>query len=196
MAKIGKRHTDLSDRELVALALGGDQLAFAELLSKYRNALLQHTLKYVNVLEDAEDVCQRSFEKAFMNIGKYNSKYAFSTWLYSIAQNEAKDLLRKNKSSISAVSISSDNEAMTVLAGLTPEEQVIIDQKISSLVKFINELPEIYRTPAEYRFIKDYAYEEISEELGLPIGTVKTRLNRARAILAAKFHESTDGDNS
>lgn len=196
MAKIGKKPTDPGDRELVALALEGDQRAFAGLLSKYRNALLQHTLNYVNVIEDAEDICQRSFEKAFMNIDKYNSDYAFSTWLYSIAKNEAKDHLRKNKSSISAVSISNDNEAMNILSGLTPEEQVIVDQRISSLVRFINGLPELYRKPAELRFINDYAYEEIAKELNLPIGTVKTRLNRARKMLSKQFHDSKDGDNS
>lgn len=196
MARIGKKPTDLGDRELIALALEGDQRAFAVLLSKYRNALLQHTLNYVNVIEDAEDICQRSFEKAFMNIGKYNSDYAFSTWLYSIAQNEAKDHLRKNKSSISAVSITNEKEAMSVLSGLTPEEQVIIDQRISSLVRFIDGLPEIYRKPAEYRFIRDYAYEEIAEELSIPVGTVKTRLNRARKMLSELLRDPKDGDNS
>ena len=79
MAKTGEKPTKLEDLALVELALQRDQGAFALLLEKYRSSLMTHILKYVTVVEDAEDICQRSFEKAFMNIDRYNPQYAFST---------------------------------------------------------------------------------------------------------------------
>jgi len=195
MARTGKKHTELTDRELVNLALQNDQAAFASLLAKYRNALMRHIMKYVTVTEDVEDICQRSFEKAFVRIDRYDPKYAFSTWLYNIAQNEAIDHLRRMKSNIASVSISSDNEAMNVLSGITPEEEVIIDQAVSKMIMQIKSLPEGYREVAELRFIKDYAYEDISVELDIPIGTVKTRLNRARKMLSRHSETAQDGKN-
>ena len=191
MAKTGEKPTRLEDIALVELALQRDQGAFALLLEKYRSSLMTHILKYVTVLEDAEDICQRSFEKAFMNIDRYNSQYAFSTWLYNIAQNEAIDHLRRSRASINSVPISSEREALEVLSGTTPEEEFIIDQAVSNLISGIQGLPESYRQVAELRFIKDYAYEDIAQELGLPLGTVKTRINRSRKLLE-KIVENSD----
>ena len=194
MARTGEKHTKLEDRALVELALQRDQGAFALLLEKYRSALMTHILKYVTVVEDAEDICQRSFEKAFMNIDRYNPRYAFSTWLYNIAQNEAIDHLRRSRASINSVPISSEREALEVLSGSTPEEELIIDQAVSDLMGSIRNLPESYRQVAELRFIKDYAYEDIARELALPLGTVKTRINRARKLLEKMIENPADGN--
>ena len=194
MARTGEKHTKLEDRALVELALQRDQGAFALLLEKYRSALMTHILKYVTVVEDAEDICQRSFEKAFMNIDRYNPRYAFSTWLYNIAQNEAIDHLRRSRASINSVPISSEREALEVLSGSTPEEEFIIDQAVSDLMGSIRNLPESYRQVAELRFIKDYAYEDIARELALPLGTVKTRINRARKLLEKMIENPADGN--
>jgi len=194
MARTGEKPIKLEDRALVELALQRDQGAFALLLEKYRSALMTHILKYVSVVEDAEDICQRSFEKAFMNIDRYNPRYAFSTWLYNIAQNEAIDHLRRSRASINSVPISSEREALEVLSGSTPEEEFIIDQAVSDLMGSIRNLPESYRQVAELRFIKDYAYEDIARELGLPLGTVKTRINRARKQLEKMIENTADGN--
>ena len=193
MAKTGEKPTKLEDIALVELALQRDQGAFALLLEKYRGSLMTHILKYVTVLEDAEDICQRSFEKAFMNIDRYNSQYAFSTWLYNIAQNEAIDHLRRSRASINSVPISEERDALDVMAATTPEEELIIDQAVSELISGIQSLPESYRQVAELRFIKDYAYEDIARELGLPLGTVKTRINRARKTLEKMVENPADG---
>ena len=193
MAKTGGKPTKLEDTTLVELALQQDQGAFALLLEKYRSALLAHILRYVPVVEDAEDICQRSFEKAFMNIDRYNAQYAFSTWLYNIARNEAIDHIRRSRASINSVPISSEREAFEVLSGSTPEEEFIIDQAVSELISGIQRLPESYRQVAELRFIKDYAYEDIARELALPLGTVKTRINRARKMLEKMVENPSDG---
>jgi RNA polymerase sigma-70 factor (ECF subfamily) len=193
MVKTGEKPTKLEDIALVELALQRDQGAFAHLLEKYRSSLMAHILKYVSVIEDAEDICQRSFEKAFMNIDRYNSQYAFSTWLYNIAQNEAIDHLRRSRATINSVPISSEREALEVLSGSTPEEELIIDQAVSELMGGIQRLSDSYRQVAELRFIKDYAYEDIAQTLGLPLGTVKTRINRARKLLVKMVENPTDG---
>ena len=193
MERTGGKPTKLDDSSLVELALQRDQGAFALLLEKYRSSLMSHILKYVSVVEDAEDICQRSFEKAFMNIDRYNAQYAFSTWLYNIAQNEAIDHIRRSRTSINSVPISEEREALDVLSGTTPEEEVIIDQAVSNLRSGIQGLRESYRQVAELRFIKDYAYEDIARELNLPLGTVKTRINRARKQLEKHLESKEDG---
>ena len=183
----------MEDHALVELALKRDQGAFSQLLEKYRSSLMAHILKYVSVVEDAEDICQRSFEKAFMNIERYNPQYAFSTWLYNIAQNEAIDHLRRSRATINSVPISSEREALEVLSGSTPEEDFIVVQAVRDLIESIHNLPESYRQVAELRFLKDYAYEDIAQELQLPLGTVKTRINRARKLLEKMVENPADG---
>ena len=195
MARTGEKPTKLDDLALVKLALQRDQGAFALLLEKYRSALIAHILKYVSVIEDAEDICQRSFEKAFMNIGRYNAQYAFSTWLYNIAQNEAIDHLRRSRATISSVSISDEREALDVQASSTPEEEFITDQAVRELISGIQRLPDSYRQVVELRFIKDYAYEDIARTLNLPLGTVKTRINRARKMLEKMMENPADEKN-
>lgn len=184
MAKIGSKHSNSDDYALVIAARDGDQKAFAALYDKYRSSLLAFLLKYVSITEDAEDICQRSFEKAFMNIGKYNPQYAFSTWLYIIAQNEAIDHIRKARNALRSVSLSGD-EADLRGASMTysPEEIVILKQDMDHFTERILQLPEIYRDVAKLRFLRDYAYEEIANELNITLGAVKTRINRAKKIL-------------
>ncbi|MBR4660093.1 MAG: sigma-70 family RNA polymerase sigma factor [Bacteroidales bacterium] len=192
MEKTGSKPTDLTDQQLVEMAAKGDQRAFSLLLVRYKDALLRFVLNIVPVLVDAEDICQKSFGKAFMNIDRYNPAYAFSTWLYNIARNESIDHLRRNQDSIGAVSITDDPKVLDISVSGTPEEQVIVDQAVARIVREIGQLPELYREVAELRFIKDYAYEDISSETGLALGTVKTRIRRARAMLVKTLEKTVD----
>ena len=182
MEKTGLKRTDLTDKQLIELALEQDQGAFSTLLARYKNSLTSHILNYVPVAADADDICQRSFEKAFREIGNYNPRYAFSTWLYAIAQNEAIDHLRRSRNGLNSVSL--ETPGVLAIAGVvTPEDKIMEDQAVSELITFIEELPPSYREVAEMRFIRDYAYEDIAEDLSIPLGTVKTRINRARKML-------------
>ncbi|NLX40559.1 MAG: sigma-70 family RNA polymerase sigma factor [Bacteroidales bacterium] len=184
MAKIGSKHISIDDYNLVVAARDGDQKAFAALYDKYRSALLAFLLKYVSITEDAEDICQRSFEKAFMNINRYNPQYAFSTWLYIIAQNEAIDHIRKARNALKSVSLSGgEADLRDTSATYSPEEIVILKQDMDHFTSRILNLPEKYREVAILRFLRDYAYEEIANELQLTLGAVKTRINRAKKIL-------------
>ena len=195
MEKTGLKRTDLTDKQLIELALEQDQGAFSILLSRYKNSLTSHILNYVQVAADADDICQRSFEKAFREIGNYNPRYAFSTWLYAIAQNEAIDHLRRSRNGLNSVSLETPG-VMAIAGVVTPEDKIMEDQAVSELITFIDALPANYREVAEMRFIRDYAYEDIAEDLSIPLGTVKTRINRARKMLFNMVENKTeDADN-
>lgn len=195
MERTGLKRTDLTDKQLIELALNDDQGAFSMLLSRYRKSLKSHIMNYVKVEADAEDIFQRSFEKAFREIGSYNTKYAFSTWLYAIAQNEAIDHLRRSRGQASPVPLESP-AVLSISGDVTPEDEYMEDQAVAELINFINSLPETYRSVSEYRFIKDYSYEDIAEELSIPLGTVKTRINRARKMLVSMVeNRSANEDN-
>lgn len=183
MEKTGSRRTDMPDLKLVEMALNNDQSAFSALLARYRDSLSGYVSALVPNQADVEDICQHSFGKAFMNIAQYDSKYAFSTWLYKIARNVAIDHLRRTRNTISPVLIDDDPAAAEILASDTPEDRVIIDQAVAEMTSVIGSLPELYREVAQMRFLNDCAYEEIAASLNIPLGTVKTRINRARKML-------------
>jgi len=175
------------DFALVNRASSGDQQAYAELLGRYRDAIYFMLLKMVNNSSDAEDLTIEAFGKAFKNIDQYTPNYAFSTWLFKIATNNCIDFIRKKRAStISIDGNAGDQETTSVTIQSDtpdPEENMINKQKIKLLREVVNKLKPRYRTLVELRYFKEYSYEEISEELELPIGTVKAQLFRARELL-------------
>lgn len=184
--------TNLSDKaqydyELVLHAIEGDQKAYAELLGRYRDAIYFMLLKMVTNASDAEDLTIEAFGKAFKNINQYTPNYAFSTWLFKIATNNCIDFIRKkklNNISIDHNSVNEDSAPMTIPADtLDPEENLISQQKVVLLRSVVSKLKPRYRKLIELRYFHEFSYEEISEELELPIGTVKAQLFRARELL-------------
>lgn len=177
--------TDNIDINIINQAAKGDRVACNAIVNKYRDSLMNYIMNIVPNREDAEDICQESFQKCFNNLPKYNHNYAFSTWLYTIAQNSSFDFLRKNKNpSATALSESEINrQKRGANTALSPEEVMINSQAIENLLKTIQKMPEIYRKISELRFINDFPLEEISKELDLPINTVKTRISRAKKLL-------------
>jgi RNA polymerase sigma-70 factor (ECF subfamily) len=175
------------DYELVLQAMEGDQKAYGELLGRYRDAIYFMLLKMVNNPSDAEDLTIEAFGKAFKNIKQYTPNYAFSTWLFKIATNNCIDFIRKKKLNNISIDQSSHNEdsmPMTIPSdGLDPEENLISQQKVILLRSVVAKLKPRYRKLIELRYFYEFSYEEISEELELPIGTVKAQLFRARELL-------------
>jgi RNA polymerase sigma-70 factor (ECF subfamily) len=175
------------DYELVLQAMEGDQKAYGELLGRYRDAIYFMLLKMVNNPSDAEDLTIEAFGKAFKNIKQYTPNYAFSTWLFKIATNNCIDFIRKKKLNNISIDQSSHNEdsmPMTIPSdGLDPEENLISQQKVTLLRSVVAKLKPRYRKLIELRYFYEFSYEEISEELELPIGTVKAQLFRARELL-------------
>jgi len=182
------------DVELVQNAVAGDQRAYAELMERYRDAIYYMLLKMVNNTADAEDLTIEAFGKAFKNIKQYTANFAFSTWLFKIASNNAIDFMRKKKlNNVSIDETLRDTDAIPVNIRSeqpTPEESLISEQKIMMLRSIVAKLKPRYRKLVELRYFYEYSYEEISEEMGLPIGTVKAQLFRARELLQNILKES------
>ena len=185
-------NTNLSEKAqrdylLVQKANEGDQKAYAELMDRYRDAIYYMLLKMVNNASDAEDLTIEAFGKAFKNIQQYAPNYAFSTWLFKIATNNCIDFIRKKKAS--HVSLDQNDEehekaSMDIQAPvMDPEETMINEQKIKMMRSIVDKLKPRYRKLIELRYFKELSYEEIAEELELPIGTGKAQLFRARELL-------------
>jgi RNA polymerase sigma-70 factor (ECF subfamily) len=186
----------LQDYDLVQKALLGDEKAFARLLSRYKDTIYFMLLKMLNNRSDAEDLTLEAFGKAFKNLHQYSPTYAFSTWLFKIASNNCIDFLRKKKGVM--IPLENDNEQLEISEtaklkskDLNPEERLIRKQKAILLRKVVRRLKPHYQTLVELRYFNELSYEEIAQELQLPLGTVKAQLFRARQMLF-KLIESTE----
>ncbi|MFN8238861.1 MAG: sigma-70 family RNA polymerase sigma factor [Chitinophagales bacterium] len=186
------QHTQ--DNQLITRAGMGDQKAFTALLDKYRNAVFHIILKIVKTPEDAEDLTIETFAKAFDRLDQYSPEYAFSTWLFKIASNTSIDFLRRK--SIDKVSLDQQDASITdnvkFSTGNDPEIDLIKSQQQDTLQKTVNEMDEIFSRVINLRYFKEYNYEEISAELGIPVGTIKVQLYRAKKLLLKKLLEDKD----
>ncbi len=174
------------DRVLVGRALEGDQLAYQELMEKYRGALTRHVQKMVRRQGEVDDLVQECFIKAFSALKSYSTDYAFSTWLYKIATNHTIDFLRKKKlhtTSIDKPINTRDGEVEYELPDSTyrPDRHIVEDQRRELIQAAIEQLPEKYHRVIVMRHQQEKSYEEIAMELDLPLGTVKAHIFRARA---------------
>jgi RNA polymerase sigma-70 factor (ECF subfamily) len=189
----------LRDYRLVKLAIDdGDQKAYAELMGNYRDSLYFMLLKMTNNPHDAEDLTIEAFGKAFKKLHQYTPDYAFSTWLFKIASNNCIDFIRKKKKYTFSIDQNYDDEEGTEMASripsqtLNPEEEIVKQQKIKLMREVVEKLKPHYRTLIELRYFKEYSYDEIAEELNLPLGTVKAQLFRAREFLFQIMKHSKD----
>lgn len=178
------------DYKLIQQALQeGDQSAYTQLLKYYRDALYFSMLKMTQNPMDAEDLTIEAFTKAFKNLDQYVPEYAFSTWLFKIASNNAIDFIRNRKKdsvmSNKDFGQESDEHQHTKVPGeaLDPEEQFIRSQKIELIHEVVDKLKPHYKRLIELRYFKEFSYEEIMQELELPLGTIKAQLFRARELL-------------
>ena len=176
------------DSALVKAHLAGEPSAFKALSDRYRDPLLYHVRKIARDESSLEDLIQEIFTKAFENLDKYNHEYAFSTWLYRIATNHTIDALRKRKMvtlSIDAPLQSNDGDVTRELpsSAPSPHDQLQKKERAAHIHQAMESLPEKYREMLRLRHFEEMSYQEISEELQQPIGTVKAQLFRARESL-------------
>ena len=179
------------DYEIVRRAVdNNDQKAYADLMGRYRDSIYFMLLKMINNKDDAEDLTIEAFGKAFKRLHQYTPKYAFSTWLFKIASNNCIDWIRKQKKkktlSLDNPIGTSDGESMTIeirSEGPDPADVVMKTQKAEILKEVVAKLKPRYRTLVELRYYQEYSYEEIAQEMDLPLGTVKAQLFRAREFL-------------
>jgi RNA polymerase sigma factor (sigma-70 family) len=149
-------------------------------------------VKIVRSQEEARDLVQETFMKAFSSLASYNFQYRFTTWLYKIAANNCIDFLRKKRLdalSLDQPVVTKDGEVTFELPDWTysPEADLASKQKSLSIDQAIDSLPEKYREVIVFRHKQDKSYEEIAQILGIPVGTVKARIFRARELLKKKL---------
>jgi len=186
------------DLELVEAARLGKQSAYADLMDRYRDSIYFMMLKMVRNADDADDLTIEAFGKAFSRLDQYSPSFAFSTWLYKIASNNSIDFIRKKRIQVTSMDsgyTNDDGERIQIDARsntMNPEETVIYGQKVIHMRMLVSKLKPRYRVLVEKRYFDELSYEEIAEELQLPLGTVKAQLFRARDFLANMMEKTKD----
>ena len=166
-----------------------NQQAFTELMDRYKDSIYFMLLKMVNNKDDADDLTIEAFGKAFNRLNQYTHNYAFSTWLFKIATNNCIDFIRKKKKNVLSIDNRYENEEGDSLmielksTARDPEQEAMREQKIKLMREVVKKLKPRYQNLVELRYFKEFSYEEISNELDLPLGTVKAQLFRAREFL-------------
>lgn len=184
----------LEDHRLINAARKGDQKAYEALLEKYRNLVYHVMIKMVGNPQEAEDLTQEAFIKAFNALDSFNEEFAFSTWLMKIATNNCIDFLRKRKLRVFSIDEPiqyKDEELHYEIPDqeLTADRKMLAEEKSKFIDKAIQSLPPRYRHVILLRHKEEKSYEEIAEILNLPLGTVKARIFRAREMLNKKMRD-------
>ena len=173
------------DQALVEQVQAGDKQAFDVLVLKYQNKIIQLVNRYVHDADEARDVAQEAFIKAYRAIGRFRGDSAFYTWLYRIAINTAKNYLvasgrRPPRSDIDAQDAEQYEGATGLKEYATPERLLLKDEIQGAIATAIDDLPDDLRTAITLRELEGLSYEEIAQTMDCPIGTVRSRIFRAR----------------
>jgi len=185
------------DQALVERVQKGEKQAFDVLVLKYQNKIIQLVYRYVHDPEEARDVAQEAFIKAYKAIGRFRGDSAFYTWIYRIAINTAKNYLvasgrRPPKSDIDAQDAEQYDGATGLKEYATPERLLLKDEIQASIAKAIDELPDELRTAITLRELEGLSYEEIAQTMDCPIGTVRSRIFRARDAIDTRLKPLLD----
>ena len=176
----------LSDEILIEKFQNGDNYAFDQLVRRYKEPLLNFVYRFVGDLTEAEDIVQDTFFRVYKNKHYYKNVAKFSTWIYTIAGNLAKtELRRRKRRKIFSIHRDTQEEKEWDLPDIetNPEKEVntVVTERI--IQKAINNLPDKFREVVVLRDIEGFSYEDISDIIRVPLGTVKSRVNRARLRL-------------
>lgn len=179
---------DLTDEELMLRVQEGEATCFDLLVQRYKTRLFNYLLRLVGDRDEAEEVAQEAFVKAYIHAGKYKTIAKFSTWLYTIATNIVRNKMRSRSRAPKIFSLwgrsqfdGDEEKQIDILdPGRTPDERMN-DRELSDVInRAIERIPEKYRTSFVLREINQLSYEEIAAVTGLKLGTVRSRINRAR----------------
>ena len=176
----------LADSELVQSALAGRESGFEELVRRYQRPIAAYVYRMVGDYDAALDLTQEVFIKVYNSLARYRSEFKFSTWIYKIAHNAAIDHLRRHAVREQALTNGFDTERREVAIEsrrLTPEQESERNERRSEIESEVQLLPAAYRELILLRHSQDLSYDEIAEVTGLPLGTVKNRLFRAREAM-------------
>ncbi|HKO43892.1 MAG TPA: sigma-70 family RNA polymerase sigma factor [Pyrinomonadaceae bacterium] len=182
--------TTTSDPELVVGAARGLEGSFEELVNRYQRPISAFVYRMVGDYDAALDLTQEIFIKVYASLSRYRPEFKFSTWIYRIAHNAAIDHLRRTSSRERSLSVGTETDNYDLpleSEGLTPEQQSEREERRGEIENVVRSLPTAYRELIVLRHSQDLTYEEIVEVTGLPLGTVKNRLFRAREMMRQQF---------
>jgi len=179
------------DYDLIKRVQNGDMVAFSEIVDKYKNRLMNTIVRMISSQQEAEDVVQETFLRVYQHRDSFDFRHCFSTWLYTIALNLARNELRKRKRF----------KFFDITDMQGHESEISVEMKLPSnlskvLEKAIESLPEKYKTAFILRDIQEQPYDEVAKIMSIPLGTVKSRVNRARALLRDKLKPRMEESNA
>jgi RNA polymerase sigma-70 factor (ECF subfamily) len=184
----------LSDHALIEATRQGDETAFAEIVSRYRNPITNYLYRILNDYEEAVDLAQETFVRVYFAADRYHTGYAFSTYLYRIATNLAISEMRRRKrrkllSLTGLFQPEGETETQFDVADENPlpDANLLEEEQKQVIARAIAAMPEKYRLPIVLRDIEGKSYEEVAEILNLGLGTTKSRISRARGLLKEKL---------
>lgn len=183
----------LSDEEIMVRCATGSEEAFQILVSRYRPRIINLITRFVGDVDRAEDIAQEVFIRVYRNRERYRKSGKFSTWIFTIAANLAKNEIRRKVRHRRVVSMDEEKEPGTSLASTLADRgpgpgQTLERKELENLIlNAIEALPERYRLALVLRDLEGLAYEEVSRVLGIPGGTVRSRINRARLMVKDKL---------
>lgn len=184
----------LSDHELIEATKKGDEQAFEELVSRYRNPLTNYLYRMLNDYEESVDLVQETFVRVYFAIERYHTGYAFSTYIYRIATNLAISEIRKRKrrklfslTGFFQYDEGEDTDFNPADKKPLPDAELLDGESRTQIARAIAALPDKYRAPIVLRDIEGKTYEEIADILQLGLGTTKSRISRARGLLREKL---------
>lgn len=186
MTKKTLKKAKVTDEELIARFQQGDVQAFDILVRRYKDQLLNYVFRFVGNRSDAEDIVQETFLRVYKNKHYYKEIAKFSTWVYTIAGNLAKtELRRRKRRKVFSVSNFVNEERDYDIPDLekNPEREVDGTIKDDIIQRAIEKLPSKFKEVILLRDVQGFSYEEISQILNIPLGTVKSRVNRGRLKL-------------
>ena len=172
-----KNISKLSDEKVVLLVREKDKELYSEIIRRYEKKLLGYANYLIFDENDSADAVQNTFIKAYINLNSFKIGNKFSSWIYRIAHNEAMNVLNKHKKLVQL------DENIDFDSGVSLEGEVIKKELKQSTQNCLKQMPVIYSEPLSLYFLEEKSYEEISDILRIPIGTVGTRINRAKSIM-------------
>lgn len=167
----------LTDEELIIRVRSHDKELYRIIVERYEKKLLRYAELLIKNNDKAEDIVQQSFIKAFINLNGFNTNKKFSSWIYRIVHNEAMNIIKKYKKEIPLKLDADLTSAQDI------EEDYLRKELVHSANKCLNDLPVIYSEPLILQYLEEKSYDEISDILRLPIGTVSVRIKRAKALM-------------
>jgi len=184
----------LSDHALIEATKSGDEAAFAVIIDRYRNPITNYLYRFLNDYEEAVDLAQETFVRVYFAIDRYHTQFAFSTYIYRIATNLAiSEIRRRKRRRLLSLTGLFQSEADEAVEFQPPDQKPLADavledeERDQTIARAIAALPEKYRVPIILRDIEGRSYDEVADIMGLGLGTTKSRISRARALLKEKL---------